>query len=275
MRKRLSRYVPMGLVGLTALYGLWKLLELKGDAAAGGFALWALGAFIGWTAFHSPAREHWSDAFSPWIFAVAGILVLLLPGTVALLFGICLLVSAVSCFVAGTLQTLRLIPAFLLFLVLLPQQEILYFHLGMPMSEITSTLTVGCLKLFGVEVSNVGAEIQMGAEKIAVTTKCSGIEQLQALACIGWVFVRQYQRNPWIRFIHVLTLLPVLLITNTLRLIATLVLYLFIGDRAFADDFHTAFGLVMVLVSALMLWGVGALLTLGMGGHSHDSPKRA
>ena len=54
--------------------------------------------------------------------------------------------------------------------------------------------------------------------------------------------------------------MPIIIFTNTLRLVLVIVLYLKIGERAFEDPLHSIFGYAVVVATVLLLFGVGRLL---------------
>lgn len=268
------RYATLGISAVAALYGLYMVLKLPPGEVSDSLALWGLGVFIGWTAHRSPVPSvPWADSLSPWLFGlVSAAILFLVPGEIWTTLGIVFAATALIAFIGRACLALRLLPAFIIFITLMPQLTQLAFWISMPLSQISSVMTVAVLDLFGLDVAAQGAMITVGKDQIAVTAACSGVQQLEALVCIGWVFVRQFQRNPWIRLIHIITLLPILLLANAIRLIVTIILFRLYGDWALSDSVHTTLGIGMVLLSALMLWGIGAVLTAGEPRETQDPP---
>ncbi len=271
------RYATRAIVTLAALYSLYIVWKLPSGEVSDGLALWGLGLFVGWTAYRSPVPQaKWADAAFPWLTAAAAAGILfLLPGEIWTAVGVTLMLAALCGFIGRACLALRLLPALVVFIVLIPQLTQLAFWISIPLSQISSIMTVAVLHLFGFDVAADGAMITIGKDQIAVTAACSGVQQLEALACIGWVFVRQFQRDPWIRLIHVMTLVPVLLLANTIRLIVTILLFRAFGEWALSDSVHTTLGIGMVLISALMLWGIGAMLIAGTPNETKQNPQSA
>ena len=145
-------------------------------------------------------------------------------------------------------------------LLLLPNQEYLILAFSYPLRLISAIITVFCLKIFGLDISHHLTSIQIGTSEIAVTDACSGINQLAVMLLIGYVLVRRFNHTrPW-QAVHYLFLLPAVIIANSLRLLASCLLYLRIGVPAFADPYHTWFGYAMVAATVLILWGIGFIL---------------
>ena len=67
------------------------------------------------------------------------------------------------------------------------------------------------------------------------------------------------QRGPLYQLLHFFMLLPILLVSNTIRLVITLLGVEIVGDIFISDTVHTSLGFGMVLLSILLFVGVGAL----------------
>ena len=145
-------------------------------------------------------------------------------------------------------------------LLLLPNQEYLILAFSYPLRLISTIITVFCLKIVGLDISHHLTSIRIGTSEIAVTDACSGINQLGVMLLLGYVLVRRFNHaRPW-QAVHYLFLLPAVIIANSLRLLASCLLYLRIGVPAFADPYHTWFGYAMVAATVLILWGIGFIL---------------
>jgi len=143
----------------------------------------------------------------------------------------------------------------LILLLVVPSSGFLYLLLSFPLSRICTILTVGVLRLLGTTCSFEQAIIYVGENRIAVTSACSGIELLEAMLLLGWLITHFEQKTLRGRFLHFLTLLPAIVLSNTLRLVVVILLSLSIGARAFEDPLHTIFGYCVVLLTVcLMLW---------------------
>ncbi len=172
-------------------------------------------------------------------------------------------VLSMLCAAGGRKCAAKLTVGVLLLCVLAPKQEYLFWCLSYPLRLVCTTLTVSLLQLFGVVISHDLTVITIGDSQVAITAACSGIEQLEALLLIGWLLVMLLHKTFWMRLSHYLMLLPVIILTNTARLVVTLLLYLRFGNWAFNNTVHTMLGFGMVIASLLLLWGLGGIFKLG------------
>lgn len=251
-----ERFYPALLMLLTAAAVLGRLLLDGGSAGA--YVLWGLGVLMGFFAVREavphPGR---CDSVAPWGILGLGIVAAFLspgiPAAWALWLGCC----ALFAYTGGIYMLLRLaLPAFLL-IIMVPSTGFLYLLLSFPLSRFCAMLTVGVLRLFGVGCGFDQAIIYVGEERIAVTAACSGIELLEAMLLIGWLIVHFEHRRLVPRLVHFLALLPIIVLTNSLRLVLVILLSLWIGDRAFDDPLHSIFGYGVVISSVLLMYGIG------------------
>lgn len=249
------------IMGSTALISLIKVIIE--DSPSEAYVLWLLAALI--VVFtikkHRPVKSR-MDMPAAWIALVAAILLTVLfpnlPQSWPVWIGIC---SAIA-WGAGAALAGKLSPAVFLFTVMVPSVDSLYTLLSFPLSRISTALTVAVLRLFGVTCSYDNAIIFIGEKQIAVTAACSGIELLAVLLLIGWVTAYFTHKRFLVRLAHYLTLLPIIIITNSLRLVILIALYLVIGDRAFDLTLHKLLGYGVVVASTLLLFSVGGLFSL-------------
>jgi exosortase len=244
----------------TALTALAKGI-LEGSAFEA-YVLWVLAALISFfTIRHSlPDRTRFDQPVA-WVLLAAALLLAILfpshPPCWPIWLGIC---SALA-WGSGAALAGKLSPAVFLFTVLVPSIDYLYTLLSFPLSRISAALTVAVLHVFGVTCSYDNAIILIGEKQIAVTAACSGIELLAVLLLIGWAVVYFTHRRGLIRVAHYLTLLPIIIGTNALRLVIVISLYLAVGDRAFNLTLHHLLGYGVVAVSTLLLFSIGTLFS--------------
>jgi exosortase len=123
-----------------------------------------------------------------------------------------------------------------------------------PLRLISTEATVIILQWCGMPVGGTGTVITFGNQQVAITAACSGIEQLEAMMLVGWIIVTVLHRRLSLRLMHFVTILPLILFCNALRLIATLVIFRYWGEVAFSDRIHTWFGVGMVLLVSVLFF---------------------
>ena len=254
-----ERFYPALIMTLTAATVLGMLVF--DSAAAGAYVLWGLGAAMAFFAIREAApTARRCDVPVAWGLLLAGVATaLLLPGLSsgwASWLGVC----ALCAYSGGVYMLARLaLPAAILVLAV-PSSAFLYLLLSFPLSRICTILTVGVLRLLGVTCSFEQAIIYVGESRIAVTSACSGIELLEAMLLLGWLIAHFEQKTLQGRFLHFLTLVPAIVLSNTLRLAVVILLSLSIGERAFEEPLHSIFGYCVVLLTVFLMLGTGKII---------------
>jgi len=254
-----ERFYPVLIMTLTATVVLGTLVF--DSAAAGAYILWGLGAAMAFFAIREAApKARGYDIPVAWgLLLAGGMTALLLPSLSsgwASWLGIC----ALCAYSGGVYMLVRLaLPALILVLVV-PSSGFLYLLLSFPLSRICTILTVGILRLVGIPCSFEQAIIYVGENRIAVTSACSGIELLEAMLLLGWLITHFEQKTLQGRFLHFLTLVPAIVLANTLRLVVVILLSLSIGGRAFEDPLHTILGYCVVLLTVFLMLGTGKIV---------------
>lgn len=131
--------------------------------------------------------------------------------------------------------------------------------LSYPLRLMATALSVRMLRLFGYPVFAERTLITLGEDRaIAVTDACGGIDQLFALIIVGFAFARIMQSSwPWQLF-HWATILPSLVLANTVRLLLTVMLLDKFGPVVLENACHRALGWAQTVFSVFLLWLFGA-----------------
>lgn len=259
MRFPVRKYFRPAAVPAIAAAG--SLAELAtGRISSEAYVLWALGCVISALVIRDslPARDHRQHLVA-WAVLIAAVLLAVLypalPRGWVVWLGLC---SAIV-WGAGMLTAVRLSIAMLIFSVFVPSFEYIYTLLGFPLSRISASLTVFLLRAAGISCGYDNAIIFLGTNRIAVTAACSGIELLTVLLLIGWLIVYFEHKLFHIRLLHYMTLLPLIILCNSLRLVFVISLSLVIGEKAFGDTLHMITGCGVVIASMLLLVCIGPL----------------
>ena len=140
--------------------------------------------------------------------------------------------------------------------------EMVTLALSYPLRLMATHISVAFLKLVGVEVLAEGTTINIlsAGKEIAVTDACSGIEQLGGLVIVGIVFAVMMQKQFSLRLIHWFSIMPCVVVANTIRLIATILLFRSFGDVILGDAWHIGLGWAQTVLAVTLLWLFGKLL---------------
>ena len=153
--------------------------------------------------------------------------------------------------IAGTIvflvgwQALRSVAfpiAYLVFMVPLP--AIIYYQLTFPLQLLASRLGANGLVALGVPTIREGNLLILPNCTLEVVEACSGVRSLLSLlaAVVGYVYLAE--RSIWKRGILIALTVPIVIISNGSRLVATGVLSFFYGPRVDSGWIHTVLGLV-------------------------------
>jgi exosortase len=195
------------------------------------------------------------------VFAVG----LLLLGTLgAELFtarvSLIILVSGIIVFLAGwqVLRSVAFPMSYLVFMVPLP--AIIYYQLTFPLQLLASRLGADGLVALGVPTIREGNLLILPNCTLEVVEACSGVRSLLSLlaAVVGYVYLAE--PSTWKRCVLVASTVPIVILSNGLRLVATGVLSFFFGPRADSGLAHTGLGLVFFALAFLAVLFVHKLL---------------
>lgn len=252
---------------LTAAYSLFESLQMH-QGLESIITLWLLAAGMSVLTIRNLEKKKASvfrqDIILSWVFLICANGALLttayINDSLALQISIFLIMAACLARFTTYQTVLKLLPAGAIFLILLPNSTYFNSLISYPLRLICSYLTCLTLNTCTVDVSCSGTILQLGDEKIAVTTACSGIAQLEAMFLIGWIIAVLVQKRLVSQILHWLLLFPIVILLNSLRLTITLLLYLWIGEAAFSETLHVTFGYVMVIAVVAVFWGCRSLI---------------
>lgn len=230
------------LVPLVMAYVIWsRRKELRRCAGTRPWWLWGLAAlvaaqfvrFLG-VYYNYVSLERYSMVLSVW-----SLFLILLP--------------------AATLRRLRLPLAFLLLMVPLPFR--VHNAVTLPLQDFATGAATFVLQLLGFWVRREGNVIQLNDEtQVAVAEACNGLRMLTAFVVVAAALAMLVNRPVWQKAIVTISSVPVAIVANTMRLVATVLLIHALDSTAADTFFHDFAGLVMMPVAILILLGELALL---------------
>jgi len=126
--------------------------------------------------------------------------------------------------------------------------------LGFALQEVTARGSAALASFAGVPVRGSGVDLFVGDVHFVVAQSCSGMDSLLALLCLGFIVVALASAG-WPRRALLLALvLPVVLVTNILRVTAVLALSLPFGTAAAEGLPHESLSAAVFLLAGLVLW---------------------
>jgi len=171
-------------------------------------------------------------------------------------------------------------------LAMFPPPNIVNFPLSLKLRLISSQLGVALLHLAGMSAYREGNVIDLGFTQLQVVDACSGLRYLYPLIIMGILLAYFYRAALWKRIVLVLSVLPLTIFMNSLRIAATGLLYRHMGAAAAEGFFHGfsgwfvfMFALVCLLLEMYVLSKLPGVKpageVAGAGGPSHQlrSPR--
>ena len=150
--------------------------------------------------------------------------------------------------------------AFLLFMVPVPPTWLTPIIVGLQF--IVSATAVTLVDLGGIEVFRQGNVIELATgESLFVAEACSGITSIVTLLPLGCVLAYFTERGLWKRALIVAAVIPIAMLGNLIRVVATIVAADAWGvDRATTGSLHDSAGVLTFVLACVLLIGFGSLL---------------
>ena len=220
------------LVPFIVLYLIW---EKRKDFAAtpsspsrAGFPLLLLG--IGFYFLGELGGEYYTLYLSSWL----------------LLIGICLLHLGWR-----KLKTI-LFPLFFI-LTMFPPPNFIYNKVSVELKLLSSQLGVTLMQLYGMSAYREGNIIDLGFTQLQVVDACSGLRYLIPLIVLGILLAYFFKAAFWKRAFLVISVVPLSIITNSLRIALTGIFYEVWGPSVAEGFFHGFSGWFIFMFSLALL----------------------
>lgn len=152
--------------------------------------------------------------------------------------------------------------AFLLFMVPLPFS--LEHTLSLRLQGMVTEMSAWVLQTLGQPALTEGNTILVGNVQLEVEQACSGLRIFLGVIALAYLYFVLVPRAWWERVVLLLSIVPIALISNSTRIVATGLLNLYVSGEAAHKFTHDIAGLVMIPFAAglfaLVLWYLGALV---------------
>lgn len=223
-----------------------------------GFAIPIMALGLGWSSRH---RFQSGSARSN-TFGLAMIVVGIVGHVAAVFFyaeaidaiSFLLIVTGTTLLIWGRRAFAGLWPAvvFLGFMLPLPFQ--IERALSGPLQILGASESAWYIQTFGIPAIAQGNTILMGDTRLGVAEACSGLRMLMVFFAISTAAVIVSNRTAWEKLLMLISALPIALICNVVRIVATAVAHQSLG-RATADlVFHDLSGWLMMPLAMLLLF---------------------
>jgi exosortase len=143
---------------------------------------------------------------------------------------------------------------FLFFMVPLPYR--LERGLSVPLQGIATKLSCWTLQTLGQPALAAGHTIILGSNRLEVEQACSGLRIFMGIAALAFAYITLVRRSWWERAILAISVVPIALFSNMIRIVATGLLYQYASGEAAKHFSHDAAGWVMVVLAIVLFAAV-------------------
>ena len=164
-----------------------------------------------------------------------------------------ILISGIIVFLVGwqLLRSMAFPIGYLTFMIPLP--ALVYYQLTFPLQLWASRLGADGLVLLGVHTVREGNLLILPNVTLEVVEACSGVRSLLSLLAAVVAYGHLAENSRWRRWLLVAITIPVVILSNGLRLVATGVLSFVFGPHVDSGLIHTALGLGFFALAFLLI----------------------
>lgn len=145
-------------------------------------------------------------------------------------------------------------------LMLVPPPLGIVDNLTLPMRHLISNATEVILKFFHYPVSREGLLLTIGTHEVFMGQPCSGFRSLVTMCALALVYVYLLKGNLPKKLILLLSVVPLALLGNLIRIIILCLITYYLGEEAAQGFFHNFSGLVIFVIMITGLIGLETLL---------------
>lgn len=143
---------------------------------------------------------------------------------------------------------------------MLPIPGFVFDALTSSLKESLSAITVQFLYWANYPIAQRGVIVLIGQYQLLIADACSGLHTLLSLIALGVLFVYFSSSNKITKALLLLSIIPVALFSNLLRVILLTLITFHFGDNA-GREWHELSGIALFIVSGLLLFGIEKLLS--------------
>ena len=144
--------------------------------------------------------------------------------------------------------------ALLLMLTMFPLPNFLYNKILVQLKLVASHLGVTLMQLYGLSAYREGNIIDIGYTQLQVVDACSGLRYMIPLIVLSIVIVYFSKETLWVKAFTVLSTVPLSIVTNSIRIASTGILYEVWGAKVAEGFFHGFSGWFIFLFAMGMLF---------------------
>lgn len=133
-------------------------------------------------------------------------------------------------------------------LTMFPVPHFINTRLMLQLRLISSKLGVAMIHIYGLPVARNGNIIDLGFTKLQVVDACSGLHSLISLMVLSLLIVYFFKDHIWKRAVLLLSSIPLAIVTNSMRIAITAILYKYFGAGVAEGFFHDFSGILIFVI---------------------------
>jgi exosortase len=141
---------------------------------------------------------------------------------------------------------------FLIFMVPLPFR--IEGELSAPLQRIATKLSTTALQTLGQPAFNEGNIILMRDERLVVAEACSGLRLFVSVLALTYAYIAIINRPWWEKLMLALSAIPIAIVSNSARIVATGLLYTVTTSETLRHLAHDWAGFAMIAFAAVLFW---------------------
>ena len=146
-------------------------------------------------------------------------------------------------------QKLKIIGFPLFFILMMfPVPDFINTRIMLQLRMISSKLGAAMIQVYGLPVARQGNIIDLGFTKLQVVDACSGLHSLISLIVLCLLIVYFFKDHIWKRAVLLLSSIPLAIVTNSMRIAMTAILYKYFGGGVAEGFFHKFSGLLIFAI---------------------------
>jgi len=161
----------------------------------------------------------------------------------------------------------------LIALTMFPSPHFIYNKISVKLQLLSSQLGVSIMRLYGMSAYREGNVIDLGFTQLQVVNACSGLRYIFPLIVLGLTLAYLFRAAFWKRAIVVVSTVPLSMMTNSLRIALTGILYEIWGADVAEGFFHGFSGWFIFMFSFVVL--LAEMKVLGFRFKAQGAGRRA
>jgi len=164
-------------------------------------------------------------------------------------------IAALVWFLFGGAVFRKAIPIFIFLGLMLPLPKSLEAAITLPLQSMATSSAGFCLEMLGYDIRIEGNIIHLGQTTVAVAEACNGLRMVTSFFVISGLVILLVNRAWWEKGILLLSVLPIALLCNTIRLALTAIAFTILTGETWEQLFHDFGGYAMMpLALALVIF---------------------